>query len=214
MHIAQFHGAPAYAIGLAVTLVLASWLTPRHWWRRPTARGLLILGGGAWAGGSLLLLLAQAPLRPFSQAWNGSGLPAPLALDGAGAHIDGVGAGSDAGGGAGIGAADFAGAPASGLASRPARPPSSRSLTAATVTPPAPPPEAIPKAGRSFYAHRDLNLRAAAGVGAARLAVVPAGAAVTPTGARDGDWWQVRARADGKVSTGWVSSLWLRRANE
>jgi hypothetical protein len=37
---------------------------------------------------------------------------------------------------------------------------------------------------------------------------------VTATGARDGDWWQVSAKVGGKPVSGWVSSLWLRRAEE
>jgi hypothetical protein len=78
---------------------------------------------------------------------------------------------------------------------------------------PAPlPPELI--AGRVFQVHRDLNVRAAAGVSAARLITVPAGATVTPTGVREGDWWQVTTSANGLEQTGWVSSLWLRRGGE
>jgi hypothetical protein len=69
-------------------------------------------------------------------------------------------------------------------------------------------------AGRAFQVHRDLNVRAAAGVHAARLVTVPAGASLTPTGVRDGDWWQVTTRVDGREKTGWVSSLWLRRGGE
>lgn len=69
-------------------------------------------------------------------------------------------------------------------------------------------------AGQAFQVHRDLNLRAAAGVATARLVTVPAGATVTPTGARDGDWWQVKARVAGRDTEGWVSSLWLRRSGE
>ena len=65
-----------------------------------------------------------------------------------------------------------------------------------------------------FRVHRDLNLRAAASVDAPRLALVPAGASVMPTGVRSGDWWEVRTVADGAASTGWVSSLWLRRTAE
>ena len=71
-----------------------------------------------------------------------------------------------------------------------------------------------PIAGRSFQVHRDLNVRAAAGVHAARLITVPAGATVTPTGVREGDWWQVTAGTNGHEQTGWVSSLWLRRSGE
>jgi len=73
----------------------------------------------------------------------------------------------------------------------------------------------IPSDARAFRVHRDLNLRAQAGVNAPRLAIVPAGTQLTATGQRDGDWWQVRAPAgDGAVATGWVSSLWLRRDGE
>jgi len=69
-------------------------------------------------------------------------------------------------------------------------------------------------AGRPFQVHRDLNVRTAAGVHAARLITVPAGATVTPTGVREGDWWQVTTSANGREQTGWVSSLWLRRGGE
>lgn len=65
-----------------------------------------------------------------------------------------------------------------------------------------------------FRVHRDLNLRAAPGVHSVRVALVPAGASVTPTGERRGDWWRVEASIDGVGTTGWVSSLWLRRSSE
>jgi hypothetical protein len=68
--------------------------------------------------------------------------------------------------------------------------------------------------GRSFHVFEDLNLRAASGTGARRIAVVPAGAQLTTTGAREGDWWEVSGKVAGKPVTGWVSSLWLRRAEE
>ncbi|GJJ03459.1 hypothetical protein RugamoR64_39970 [Duganella rhizosphaerae] len=68
--------------------------------------------------------------------------------------------------------------------------------------------------GQSFAVHRDLNLRTAAGVHSARLVTVPAGATVTPTGARNGDWWQIKASVAGHENTGWVNSLWLRRSGE
>jgi hypothetical protein len=73
------------------------------------------------------------------------------------------------------------------------------------------PPEPGPRAGDRYVVYRDLNLRSGTGTGAVRLGVVPAGAAVTATGRRDGDWWQVRSPAAG---TGWASSLWLRRPDE
>jgi hypothetical protein len=76
------------------------------------------------------------------------------------------------------------------------------------------PQAAEPIAGQPFQVHRDLNLRATAGVDAPRLLIVPAGATVTPTGMRSGDWWQIKASVGGRESTGWVSSLWLRRSGE
>ncbi|MYM67733.1 SH3 domain-containing protein [Pseudoduganella sp. FT55W] len=69
-------------------------------------------------------------------------------------------------------------------------------------------------AGKPFRVHRDLNLRAAPGVQAARVIVVPAGAIVTPTGTHDGDWWQIKTVIDGHQETGWSNSLWLRRGDE
>lgn len=78
----------------------------------------------------------------------------------------------------------------------------------------APVTAALPGAGRTFTVYDDLNLRAAKGTGAVRIAVVPAGSVVTATGLREGDWWQVSARVGGKEVRGWSSSLWLRRPDE
>jgi hypothetical protein len=57
----------AYAAGLAATLVLAAWLTPRSWWRRANARALAVLAGGTFAIGSTLLWLC-APAPPAQAA--------------------------------------------------------------------------------------------------------------------------------------------------
>jgi hypothetical protein len=65
-----------------------------------------------------------------------------------------------------------------------------------------------------YRTHRALNVRSATGTGAQRVVVLPAGALVTATGVREGDWWQVNARLDGRQFSGWASSLWLRRADE
>ncbi|MBQ5949904.1 SH3 domain-containing protein [Massilia sp. ST3] len=73
---------------------------------------------------------------------------------------------------------------------------------------------AAPIAGAAYRAHDALNLRAATGTDARRLAVVPAGSRVVATGRREGDWWQVSAQVDGVRQEGWASSLWLRRADE
>jgi len=160
METAKLYPALAFAAGLAITLFLAAYLTPRTWWRRPNARALLIMVGGAWAIGSLILY--AAPGKPAMAA-----------------SMGGVAGDS--------GAAATAAALASGDALI---------------------------AGQPFQVHRDLNLRATAGVGAPRLIIVPAGATVTPTGMRSGDWWQIKASVAGRESTGWVSSLWLRRSGE
>jgi hypothetical protein len=69
-------------------------------------------------------------------------------------------------------------------------------------------------AGRTYHVFEDLNLRTASGTSARRIAVVPPGAMVSATGAREGDWWEVSAQVGGQRVTGWVSSLWLRRSDE
>jgi hypothetical protein len=147
--------AAAYALGLALTLVLAGCLSPRRWWRRPTAGNLAIAGAGTLAFGvlfcCLFAALLPAPARMAGQAPLAAALPA---------------------------------APA-------------RSMPALR-----------------YRVVDDLNLRAARATGAPRLAVLPAGTLVTPTGALDGDWWQVRARVQGRNVEGWASSLWLRRVDE
>ncbi len=133
--------AVAYGAGLIATLVLAAWLTPRHWWHRPNVRALAVLAGGTWGIGALLLSLAQGPA--------------------------------------------LAAAPLPRVASV-----------------------------NTFRVQDDLNLRAAKGTGGARIGVVPAGTLVTTTGLRDGDWWHVSARVNGRELRGWSSSLWLRRPDE
>jgi hypothetical protein len=140
--------AAAYGLGLVLTLVLAAWLTPRRWWRRPTAGTLALAGGGTLAFGALFALL-------FSTLLPAAAPPAAAAAP----------------------------------------------LAAAAKT-------------TRYRVVDDLNLRAAKATGAPRLAVLPAGTLVTPTGAFDGDWWKVRARIQGEDVEGWASSLWLRRIDE
>lgn len=65
-----------------------------------------------------------------------------------------------------------------------------------------------------FRVYRSLNLRAGPDVASTRVAVLPAGAQLTPTGRRHGDWWQVRTDDGARQQTGWVSSLWLRQLAE
>jgi hypothetical protein len=141
----------AYAGGLALTLILACYLTPARWWHRPTLRNLGIVALGTWCIGALLL-----------QGFGGASVAEAAPVERAATQLD------------------------NGM-----------------------------KLGSSpFRVHHALNLRAAPGTSAARLGVIPAGSVVTPTGERNGDWWQVRADMDGKTQTGWASSLWLRRQAE
>jgi hypothetical protein len=167
MNITALHLA-AYGAGLAMTLVLASYLTPRTWWRRPTARGLAILAGGTWALGALQMHAFGPPVsaNPLAGA-------APLSLDVPGTRSAMAG-----------------------------QPPVAAARTGDDVP------------GQPFRVHRALNLRADPSTSAERLATVPAGALVTPTGKRRGDWWEIRAEAYGRQHTGWASSLWLRRKYE
>lgn len=145
----------AFCAALVATLVLAAWLTPRAWWRRPNARALAVLLAGTVGIGSALLWLFD--VRP----------PVQLA-------------------------------------------------SSNTVVPEKTGTHAEPLATRrsSYVTYDNLNLRTGTGVSARRVAVVPAGAAVTPTGTRNGDWWEVSARVDGREQRGWVSSLWLRKDDE
>jgi hypothetical protein len=149
--------AACFGGALAVTLVLAAFLTPRSWWRRANARALAILAGGTALFGCLFVLAAGA--------WPPKPAPVPVAA----------------------------------------------------LAMPLPVSVAVPAPRLAVHDYRvfdDLNLRAASGTGAARIAVVPGGATVTSTGRIDGDWWEVTARIDGRMVTGWASSLWLRRGDE
>lgn len=148
--------AAAYVLGLALTLVLAGCLSPRRWWRRPTAGNLALAGGGTLAFGLLFCVLFAALM--------------------------------------------------------PGRPPLAEALPLATLPPP--PAHAQAPGVARYRVIDDLNLRAGKATGAPRLAVLQPGTLVTPTGAVDGDWLQIRARHKGRMVEGWASSLWLRRVDE
>jgi hypothetical protein len=60
------HAAAAFVAGLIITLVLAAYLTPRSWWKRPNARALFIMVAGAWGFGSLILYATHAPAAAAS----------------------------------------------------------------------------------------------------------------------------------------------------
>jgi hypothetical protein len=52
----------AFGLGLVLTLVLAGCLTPRRWWRRPTAGNAALLGGGTLGFGMLFATLLPSAL--------------------------------------------------------------------------------------------------------------------------------------------------------
>ncbi|MBC7684399.1 MAG: SH3 domain-containing protein [Bdellovibrionales bacterium] len=49
----------AVVIGLVLTLVLAAFLTPAHWWRQLNARALAVVFLGTWGIASLVIWLAH-----------------------------------------------------------------------------------------------------------------------------------------------------------
>lgn len=67
-------GAAACAAALVLTLVLAGLLTPRRWWRRPTAGTLALVGGGTLGFGMLFASLLPSAAPPAVAA-----APLPLA---------------------------------------------------------------------------------------------------------------------------------------
>lgn len=71
--------------------------------------------------------------------------------------------------------------------------------------------ESAPKAGTHFLTSQRVNFRTAPSTAASRPLVLPRFSQVTATGKTEGDWWQVQL-ADG--TSGWMSSLWLRRPEE
>lgn len=191
MDAVKLYAVAAFAAGLIVTLFLAAYLTPRDWWRRPNARALLIMVAGAWGFGSLILYAthgaggAQASTLAADKTRQQPSVQPPLGADRASSGTSATSSGKSASSG------NDAGSDAGDVAA-----------------------DWPGAAGRPFLVHRDLNLRAAPGVQAARLAIVPAGAEATPTGMRNGDWWQIKTSVNGRENTGWVSSLWLRRSGE
>jgi len=200
MHTATLYTAGAFAAGLALTWSLCAWLTPRSWWRRPNLRALGLSAAGAWGFGSLILAAVPVVALPVMAlpATPVSELALPMA------------------------ALPVAAAPVPVLPVAAASTARQRSASTATTSGMAAGPGSarrgaetgVREPGRPFQVHRDLNLRASAGVDAPRLLTVPAGATVVATGRRHGDWWQVTASINGHQRTGWASSLWLRRSDE
>jgi hypothetical protein len=66
MNAAGWWTAGAFGLGLVLTLVLAGCLTPRRWWRRPTAGNAALVAGGTLAFGMLFATLLPAIMLPVT----------------------------------------------------------------------------------------------------------------------------------------------------
>ncbi|TFW22443.1 SH3 domain-containing protein [Massilia arenosa] len=110
----------------------------------------------------------------------------------------------------------LANAPADALAAdrRPTLAGSADAPAAPQLTSTSETPAGTPVTGAHYRVYRDLNLRTAPGVSARRIGTVPVQSEVVSTGVSAGDWWEVRARTGTVETTGWASSLWLRRTDE
>jgi hypothetical protein len=187
------HGLALYALAFVLAAVGLRAFTPRAWWGRTRALGLLALAGLTWTGGTLLLAgfhMAQGQqmvygtvvsLRTPQQAqpiWHhvpdARALEAWLAQHGINTHLDG---------------------------------PAGRIGGAAVDVRPS--GNGGPQ-GSYRVAHR-LNLRQGPGTQHPWLTTLNRGDMVSVTGPAQGDWWPILTAAG---QQGWVSSLWLRREGE
>lgn len=75
---ASYLAIAAFLIGFILTLTLAAWFTPSHWWRQLNARALAIVGFGTWGIGTLILWLAQSQAPAMAAAPAAMGI-APIA---------------------------------------------------------------------------------------------------------------------------------------
>lgn len=231
------HGLALYALAFVLAAVGLRLFTPRAWWGRTRALGLLALAGLTWAGGTLLLAgfhLAQGQrlvygtvvsLRTPQQAqplWHSvadaRALEAWLAQHGINTRLPVASGTGAAPATAGLAPADD---PAHGAGpgpegSPPAAGPAGPGSAEASAQPPADASadpthsaHAGPQ-GRYRVAHR-LNLRQGPGTQHPWLATLNRGDTVSVTGPAQGDWWPIET-ASGQQ--GWASSLWLRRPGE
>lgn len=181
-HLDKYYGWGVFLFGLATTLLLAASLTPRRWWRQPTALGLAGLFAATWLIGAASLACV-----------NWLGWPQRLLY----ADILSLQRGHDAVAWKEVdGVRGFERMFAPFLAQGLGQP---ATMASASTT----------AASRQFSVRQALNMREHAGIDGKRLSTLGVGDIVTTTGLRLGDWWQVQTSVDGRRRMGWVSSLWL-----
>lgn len=201
----KHHGWVAFVLGLLLTLGIFAVATPRRWWRGgPSLLGWCSLAAGTWAVACGLLLVANRSGLTRSVLYaDAITIQRPQALA-VWHEVDGV---------RGLNRlleqlrlplvvrahsrydepavpGRFGLDPVDGLHAMP------------------------PLPGYGFRTKQAVNLRGGPGVDHPRLSTLPRGQRVTVTGERLGDWWVVTTGQGAAVSTGWVSSLWLRRELE
>jgi hypothetical protein len=184
------HGFVLFLLAFAGLAALLARFTPRRWWRRPTALGIVALLGGGWLLGVLGLALfhglgGQRLLYASVVSLAQAGHPPQWHEVSGARELDRL-------------LQDAGWVKAGPL---PAGEKNTAEASSALVT---------QQAG-TYRVHHPLNLRQAAGVAAIRDQVLQAGVLVEFSGVQQGDWWQVKTR-EGRE--GWVSSLWLRRPEE
>jgi Bacterial SH3 domain len=192
-------GWVVYLAAFLLVLLVAHYVLPRQHWARPTLVGLLTFAAAVWlvaAGGLALFAMLNwqnqfyHTVLSIRSAQSGP-LPRPLTWHEV------------------RGARELQNMLASLGHLSPSGAHISATEAAANPSPIVPVATPVP-AGRYLTAQR-VNFRVGPGIAAARQYILPRLTSVTFAGQRQNDWWQVRL-ADGQ--TGWVSSLWLRRAEE
>lgn len=191
-----------WLLGLLLSLVLAYWLTPRAWWKRPTVLGLGSLAVGTWVLGALGLALfhvagGQSLLYDTVVSMADAG-EAPRWADVTGARdLDRLL--REAGW-------NTIASPA-GLGSEEAVPQENHQQSAMTDSATVTQPDDATVAGQ-YRVRNPLNLRTGPSTSEPLLRLLPVRSSLQADGQRQGDWWHVRTQ---QGEEGWVSSLWLDR---
>lgn len=217
------HGYAIFALAFVLVVAVAWRVTPRRWWRRTTLLGLTGVFALTWAvavAGLALLHAAGGQRALFSNvvSLRLPMQPKPTWLDVAGAReleatLGQIGAlkpGALSAAGLRVvsqtGVAASAPTLSAGISNAPSATTSEPTAPSASASAPAQTAPQLEPSGRYRTVHR-LNLRSGPGTQHPHLLTLERGEHVQYDGARQGDWWRVRA-AMGAV--GWGSSLWLR----
>ncbi len=80
MHNLNYPAIAAFGAAFVATLILAAFLTPASWWKRPNVRALSVMVIGTWAIGTLLAGLVQSPA--IAAGALASGVASPVGIAG------------------------------------------------------------------------------------------------------------------------------------